>query len=113
MRIANIYNNHILAGQLIESEGTYTFVYDDYYYNDTSRAAISLTLPKTEKEYHSENLFPFFANLLSEGVNKQVQLKRYRLDEEDLFGLLLRTAQYDSIGSITVKEVMNEEIDNQ
>lgn len=114
MRIANIYNNHVLAGQLIEeNDKSYTFVYDIDYYNDDTKPAISLTLPKTTKRYHSNVFFPFFANLLSEGVNKQVQLQKYRLDEKDDFGLLVQTAQYDTIGSITVKEAINYGIDNQ
>lgn len=113
MRIANVYNNHILAGQLIkEDDGSYTFRYDTNYYNDSSKSAISLTLPKITREYHAEYLFPFFSNLLSEGVNKQVQLQQYRLDENDEFGLLVQTAQYDTIGSITVKEIRNDGIDH-
>ncbi|MDR1201256.1 MAG: HipA N-terminal domain-containing protein [Tannerellaceae bacterium] len=114
MRIANVYSNNIPAGQLIEEDDrSYTFRYDNDYYNDSSKSAISLTLPKTAKEYHSKDFFPFFANLLSEGVNKQVQLQIYKLDEKDEFGLLVRTAQYDTIGSITVKEVMNNDVGNQ
>ncbi|MDL2303765.1 HipA N-terminal domain-containing protein [Bacteroides sp. OttesenSCG-928-D19] len=114
MRIANVYNNHILAGQLIEEDGRFfTFLYDTDYYNDGTKSAISLTLPKTSKQYHSKVLFPFFANLLSEGTNKQIQLRKYKLDEKDEFGLLVKTAQYDTIGSITVKEIVNNGVDNQ
>lgn len=106
MRIANVYNNNILAGQLIEeNDQSYTFYYDTDYYNDRSQPAISLTLPKINRKYHSSDLFPFFTNLLSEGINKRVQLQKYRLDEKDDFGLLVRTAHNDTIGSITVKEV--------
>lgn len=105
MRIASVYNNKVLAGQLIENDDrSYVFKYDAGYYADNTKPAISLTFPKTRKEYHSTVFFPFFANLLSEGVNKKIQLQIYRLDENDDFGLLVRTAQYDTIGSITVKE---------
>lgn len=114
MRIANVYNNRILAGRLIEEDDrSYTFLYDTAYYYDSNKSAISLTFPKTTKEYHSKDFFPFFANLLSEGINKQVQLQRYKLDEKDDFGLLVQTAQYDTIGSITVREITNHDIDNQ
>ncbi|MDF9828814.1 HipA N-terminal domain-containing protein [Parabacteroides sp. PF5-6] len=106
MRVANVYNNKVLAGQLIEEDNrTYTFRYDPVYYSDSDKSAISLTLPKTMEPYHSTDLFPFFSNLLSEGVNRQVQLQVYQLDEKDEFGLLVKTAEYDSIGSITVKEI--------
>ena len=38
------------------------FKYDENYFRDDSKPAISLTLPKTQKEYDSEFLFPFFFN---------------------------------------------------
>ena len=114
MRIANVYNNNILAGRLTEKDDrSYSFVYEADYYRDDTMPAISLTLPKTTKEYYSRDFFPFFSNLLSEGANKQVQLNKYRLDEKDDFSLLVLTAQYDSIGSITVKEIINHGIGNQ
>ena len=114
MRVANIYNNKILAGKLIEGDDrSYTFRYNDDYYNDSSKSAISLTLPKTKKEYHSETFFPFFSNLLSEGANKKIQLRAYKLDEKDEFGLLVKTARYDTIGSITVSEIISDGTDNQ
>jgi serine/threonine-protein kinase HipA len=114
MRTANVYENKILAGELIEeNSSSYIFRYDDNYFNDKSLSAISLTLPKAKREYHSEFLFPFFFNLLSEGVNKQVQLHNFKIDENDYFGLLLSTAKYDTIGAITIIESINNEPDNK
>ena len=113
MRVANVYNNKILAGQLIEEDDrSYTFLYDNDYCNDMRCPSISLNLPKTTKEYHSTYFFPFFSNLLSEGANKQVQLQAYRIDENDEFSLLMKTAQYDTIGSITVKEITNHGVNS-
>ena len=43
--------------------------------------------------------------MLSEGVNKKIQTTQLKIDEDDNFGLLLATAQYDTIGAITVKPV--------
>lgn len=104
MRAMEIYRNGILAGILIEENRQhYVFKYDDKYFNDTSKSAISLTLPKSQKEYSSKFLFPFFFNMLSEGVNRKLQCTQLRIDEEDNFGLLAATAQYDTIGAITVK----------
>lgn len=101
-----IYRNGILAGTLTEEHRhRYVFRYDDNYFNDTNKPGISLTLPKTQKEYISEFLFPFFFNMLSEGVNRQLQTTQLRIDEEDDFGLLAATAQYDTIGAITVKPI--------
>jgi serine/threonine-protein kinase HipA len=41
--------------------------------------------------------------MLSEGVNRKLQSVQLKIDEDDHFGLLLATAQYDTIGAITVK----------
>lgn len=106
MRTLEIYCNGILAGLLMEENRQhYIFRYDDTYFIDEKKPAISLTLPKIQKEYDSEFLFPFFFNMLSEGVNKKLQNLQLKIDEEDNFGLLAATAQYDTIGAITVKLV--------
>ena len=106
MRSLEVYRNGIFAGHLIEENRTqYIFRYDERYYVDDSYAAISLKLPKTQQEYHSEFLFPFFFNMLSEGVNRDLQSILLRIDEEDHFGLLAATAQVDSIGAVTVKPI--------
>ena len=104
MRTLEIFRNGIFAGVLTEvSRKKFVFRYDDLYYNDITKLSISLTLPKTQQEYNSEYLFPFFYNMLSEGVNRKLQSTQLKIDEEDNFGLLMATAQYDTIGAITVK----------
>lgn len=101
-----IYRNGTLAGTLTEENRKhFVFRYDDNYFNDANKPAISLTLPKTQKEYSSKFLFPFFFNMLSEGVNRKLQSTQLRIDEEDNFGLLMATAQYDTIGAVTVKPI--------
>ena len=105
MRSAEVYRNGVLAGKLVETgSGTYEFTYDVAYYHDQSQPGISLTLPKKQLVYTSEHLFPFFYNMLSEGANRAVQSKQLKIDENDFFGLLLATAQYDTIGAITVMQ---------
>lgn len=107
MRAMEIYRNGILAGTLSEeNRQRYVFRYDDNYFNDANKPGISLTLPKTQKEYSSEFLFPLFFNMLSEGVNRKLQSTQLRIDEEDNFGLLAATAQFDTIGAITVKPIV-------
>ena len=106
MRSVEIYRNGILAGILTEeNRKNYVFRYDNDYLKDTNAPAISLTISKTQQEYRSEFLFPFFYNMLSEGVNRKLQCTQLKIDEEDSFGLLMATAQYDTIGSITVKSI--------
>ena len=109
MRAAEIYRNGILAGILTEEDlRNYIFRYDDNYFSDSSKPAVSLTLPKRQQEYRSTTLFPFFFNMLSEGVNKRLQNTRLRIDKNDDFGLLLATARYDTPGAITVKPVQEK-----
>ncbi|WP_296621492.1 HipA N-terminal domain-containing protein [Marivirga sp.] len=105
-RKAAIYNNKVLAGYLEKiKEGEYLFQYEEDYLADSETSAISLTLPKSEKIYRSKLLFPFFFGLLSEGVNKLTQCRLLKIDEEDHFSLLMKTAKNDTIGAITVKEL--------
>lgn len=104
MRAMKIYRNGILAGMLMEkNRQRYVFRYDDDYFNDASTPPISLTLPKTQQEYSSSFLFPFFFNMLSEGENRKLQSTLLKIYKEDNFGLLAATAQYDTIGAITVR----------
>jgi serine/threonine-protein kinase HipA len=106
MRAIEIYRNGILAGLLKEIDAKhFVFTYDDLYYNDASKPAISLTLPKLQKEYQCDVIFPFFSNMIAEGENKKMQSQLLKIDENDQFGLLLATAQADTIGNITVKEI--------
>jgi HipA-like protein len=109
MRKADVYRNGIPAGTLTEeTRRSYVFRYHDVYFSDPAQPAISLTLPKTGQEHRSAMLFPFFYNMLSEGVNRALQCSHLRIDEQDHFGLLMATAQTDTIGAITVKPVSAE-----
>lgn len=104
MRKAAIYRNGELAGTLVEDDRRqYLFRYTDNWLADSSKPAVSLTLPKSQQTYRSQYLFPFFFNMLSEGVNRRLQSTQLKIDEDDHFGLLLATAQHDTIGAITVK----------
>lgn len=104
MRQGVVFMNGIKAGLLTEvSQTQYTFRYDDAYYADATKPAISLTLPKTQQDYSSPYLFSFFSNMLSEGRNRAVQSRLLHIDEDDNFGILLATAQTDVAGAVTIK----------
>lgn len=106
MRQAEIYFKGEKAGLLTQKDnGSFTYQYYDSWMSNDRKPSISLTLPKTKKEYKSEYLFPFFYNMLPEGTNKQVVCKHMRIDNDDYFGLLLITARYDTIGAVTVKRI--------
>ena len=105
MRQLEILSNDTLAGLLTETDDRkYQFVYDDSYVK-SELPSISMTLPKNQKAFHSEYLFPFFANILPEGANKNYICRRFRIDEDDSMGLLMAFAGKDFIGSIGVRTV--------
>jgi HipA-like protein len=110
METIEVFRNQHLAGYLTKTDDrTYVFEYDDAYFNNLEMPAVSLTLPKTSKVYKSEVLFPFFYNMLSEGFNRSLQSRLLHIDEKDYFGLLKETANYDTIGAITLKSGDNNE----
>ena len=103
MRKAVVFFKDEEAGVLVQNDdGNFTFRYNDAWMTDSNKPGISLTLPKTQQEYNSANLFPFFFNMLPEGSNKQVVCKLLRIDPEDYFSLLITTAKTDSIGAVRV-----------
>ncbi|MFY7964532.1 MAG: HipA N-terminal domain-containing protein [Chitinophagaceae bacterium] len=110
MRQGKVYNNDDFAGVLTETnEGEYIFHYvDDYFFNTTKRA-ISLTLSKNKQHHRSNKIFPFFFNLLSEGENRKLQCRVLKIDGNDHFGLLLKTASEETIGAVRVVEFDEKE----
>jgi serine/threonine-protein kinase HipA len=106
MRKVAVYCNGTLAGILSEENRIgYVFRYDDAYFLDSAKYPISLTLPKTQQEYWSEVIFPFFSNMIAEGVNLEIQSRYLKIDKKDVLRLLAATATCDTIGSVTVKPI--------
>jgi len=108
MRKGEVRINGIPAGVLEETAIGFRFRYDRDYAEQNSLPAVSLTLPKQTAPYESSVLFPFFSGLLTEGAAMQLQCRMLKLDESDLFGRLLKTAQDDVIGSVTVHEMAED-----
>ena len=105
MAKAEVYNNGMLAGILEKKESDhYLFTYTREYFNNTAQPAISLSFPKTKMQYEATELFSFFYGMLAEGINKEIQCRILKIDEDDDFTRLIKTAGEDTIGAITVKE---------
>jgi serine/threonine-protein kinase HipA len=103
MRRARILYKEEEAGTLTQyDDGIFAFRYHDYWLENNSKPAISLTLPKQQKEYQSAYLFAFFYNMLPEGANKQILCSSKRIDKKDDFGLLMASAGKDTIGAVKV-----------
>ena len=106
MRKAEVYYKGKLAGLLSElSRSSFTFQYLPSYLADDSAESISLTLPKRQHEYFGNTMFPFFCNMLAEGMNLNLQAVQLKIDPDDVMGLLLATAGDDSIGAVTLKKI--------
>lgn len=102
---AAVYNNKILAGTLEKTKEEFIFTYTDEYYRDDLKPAISLSFPKSNRQYYSKYMFPFFSGLLAEGLNKQIQCRTLKIDEQDDFTRLIKTATTETIGAITLKQL--------
>lgn len=83
----------------------YTFRYTESYLQ-SEQPAISLTFPKRAEAFKSSILFSFFYGLLAEGIAKQLQCRELGIDENDHFTRLLRTAHTETIGAVTVREIL-------
>ena len=94
-----------VSAQRKERTRTFCFTYDKAYLLNEKSGPVSLTLPLQAEPYRSNVLFPVFANMLSEGENRQIQSQLLHIDAEDDFGILLATCQFDTVGAITVKPI--------
>lgn len=103
MKKGTVYYRDIPAGELVRDADGYLFRYDPLYFADSSMPAISATLPKTQPEYRSATLFPFFFGLLAEGAQKERQCRELRIDENDHFTRLLETSAHGAIGAVHVE----------
>lgn len=102
--LAEVLFNGTVAGILSQNQAGFTFRYDADYLAST-HPPVSLTLPKRAEVFRSPVLFAFFFGLLAEGTAKEIQCRDLRLDEDDHFTRLLRTAHSETIGAVTVRAV--------
>lgn len=103
MRKAEILVLEIPAGILVEDETGYSFTYYQEYLVQENLPAVSLTLPKTEKQFRGMVLFPFFDGLIPEGWLLEIAEKNWKLNPRDRMGLLLACCR-DCIGSVSIVE---------
>jgi serine/threonine-protein kinase HipA len=108
MQRANVFRNDILAGYLTKDGRVYTFQYDQEYLKREDAKNIAIAFPLQREPFVSDHLFAFFFNMLSEGSTKEAQCRRLKIDENDHFTRLIKTAYDDTIGSIRVQEQSRE-----
>jgi len=108
MKQAKVFLNNMLAGILTEDDLGYEFRYDSDYLKSDGAIAISLTMPLTDKPYHSNVLFPFFDGLIPEGWLLDIAEQSWKISARDRFSLLLACCK-DCIGNISVIPVERKE----
>ncbi len=108
MRSTTILYKSEPAGILSQlANGSFHFRYLETWLENKKKPAISLTMPKSKREFKSTHLFPVFFHLLPEGLNKQAVCRFKKIDPADHFGILLHTAQFDTSGAITINQSLN------
>jgi len=98
-RVAEVYFEDRLAGVLTQTSDEFRFLYNSRYL--AGGTPLSFNLPLREEAYVSQQLFPFFENLVSEGWLRKQQSQQQKVDESDRFGLLLLNGK-DLVGAVTV-----------
>lgn len=101
---ADVYVRDELAGVLLRTENGARFTYDSQYLAQHAReplAAVAHTLPLRAEPHEvlGDNLHPYFAGLLPEGLRLRALVRAVKTSEDDLFSLLLAAGQ-DAIGAV-------------
>ena len=105
MRSVDVYYGDVYAGRLTEQDkGGYAFVYDEAFLADSSMPAVSVNMPKSQKVYYSDRIFPVFTNMLPEGANRSALCRASKVDETDFFGMLEMICGMDAIGGFVLKK---------
>ncbi len=107
MRKVDVFFGDVYAGRLTElARGSYEFEYDDAFMADSSTPPVSVNLPKSQKVYHADRIFPVFTNMLPEGANRRALCRAKKVDENDFFGMLEMICGMDAIGKFVLKRSM-------
>ena len=102
MKCVTVYVKGVAAGVLARfRRGGYEFRYTRQY-RESSRPSVAFSLPKRRAVHRSDVLFPFFYGLLAEGVQKRLQCRTMRIDENDHFTRLSETCREGVIGAVYV-----------
>ena len=104
MKQAKVYMYDNRAGTLTEDDEGYHFRYEREYLDNDDAEPVSLTLPISDKVYHSPVLFPFFDGLIPEGWLLDIAEKNWKFDTRDRMSILLATCR-DCIGAVSVEPI--------
>lgn len=98
----SVFKNNKLAGTLKRIKNGVSFIYNNSYYNSSSPGiSFHITKSKLEHIVSGENLHPFFAGILPEGLRLSSIIKNLKTSSSDLFSILIATGS-DVIGDVHV-----------
>lgn len=107
-RSGEVYYNKVLAGVISETDEGYMLTYEDSYLQNQETLPISLTLPKSSKQFFSKSMIPFFDGLIPEGWLLNIAVENWKLNSKDRMGLLLATCK-DCIGAVSIIPIEAED----
>ncbi|MCX8470497.1 MAG: hypothetical protein RLZZ118_1280 [Bacteroidota bacterium] len=102
-RKGNVWMYDMLAGELLETDAGYSFMYTAEYLQNKNAKPLSFSFPLQIEKFTSNVLFPFFDGLIPEGWLLAIAEKNWKLNEKDRMGILLVCCQ-DCIGAVSVKK---------
>lgn len=94
------------AGTVWQDDDGYGFTYDQEYLQST-KEAVSFTLPLRKEPYVSKTMIPFFDGLIPEGWLLDITVKNWKLDPRDRMQLLLTVCR-DCLGAVGIEPVNAE-----
>ena len=101
IKTAEVFYKNIKAGFLTRKEDGYEFEYDSSYSGNPYSHPVSKTLPISQGKFYSKKLFPFFENLLPEGVLLEITSRKLKIDKNNKFELLMHVGK-DTVGAVAV-----------
>ena len=84
-----------------ERDKSFLFKYDGQYLAKKEAIAISISFPLEGKEFKSQQLHPFFDNLIMEGWLLNQTEKKFHIDKKNRWGLLM-LAGANPIGAVSI-----------
>jgi len=87
---------------LLYGVATGELVQDENGYPEYSGPPLSLSLPVSQRQFHSDTLHPYFASLAPEGWLKMRYSQVLKRDEKDLLGMLIDNGK-NLIGAVQFK----------
>lgn len=108
MKQVKVFLTNMFAGILTEDDMGYEFRYDAEYLKSENAAAVSITLPLTEKPYRDKVLFPFFDGLIPEGWLLDIAQQSWKISARDRFSLLLACCK-DCVGNVSIIPIERKE----